>query len=94
MIVKRVLLLLFGGLWFLFSMGFVLLLAQYIADGAGSQLSIRLMSSGSVLIGVAHVVGLCAAAVLCFAVGTGLCAHALVRNTRNYSRSRGGETPL
>ncbi len=75
---KRVLFLVFGGLWFLFSIGFLCLLVQYIAEGAGLQFWIPVVSSGSVLIGLVHVVGLCTAAVLCLAVGSGLCAHDLV----------------
>ncbi len=75
---KRVLFLLSGGLWFLFSMGFLFLLVKYVADGAGLQFWIPVVSSGSVLIGLVHGVGLCMAAAVCFAVGSGLCAHGLV----------------
>jgi hypothetical protein len=75
---KRVLLLLAGMLWFLFSIGFLFLLVQYIAGGAGLQFWIPVVSSGSVLMGLMHVVGLCTAAFLCFAIGSGLCAHGLV----------------
>ncbi len=74
---KRVVFLLFGGLWFLFSIGFLFLLVQYIAAGAGSQFWIPAVSSGSVLIGLLHVLGLCIAAVLCFTIGSGFCAHGL-----------------
>ena len=75
---KRMLLLFFGGLWFLFSIGFLFLLAQYITSGAGLQFWIPVVSSGSILIGLVHVVGLCTAALLCFAVASGVCARALV----------------
>jgi len=54
-------------------------LLQYLADGAGLQDSgfgfpiFSPVSSGSVLIGLVHIVGFFMLAVLCFVVGVGLC---------------------
>ena len=75
---KRVLRLIGGIGWFVFAVGFACFLVQYIAEGAGLQFYIPVVSSGSILVGLVHVVGLCTASVLCFVIGTCLCAHALV----------------
>jgi len=69
----------FGGvLWWLFALGFLALLVEYIADGAGLQVWIPLVSSESILVGLVHFTGLCAASVLCFVIGAGLWAHGRV----------------
>ena len=52
---------------------------QYVAQGAGLQFWPLVISSGSVLIGLVHVVGFVSASGLCFAIGVGLCAHGLVK---------------
>jgi hypothetical protein len=43
------------------------------------------VSSGSILLGLVHVVGFATAVVLCFAIGAGLCARGIVRedDTKN-----------
>jgi hypothetical protein len=79
---KRTLLLLGAICWFLFALGFLFLLAQYIAGGAGLQFWIPVVSSGSVLVGLVHVVGFCIASVLCFAIGSGLWARGVVMRQR------------
>ena len=68
-----------GACWFLFasSSGFVLL--QYIGQGAGLQFFGWMCSSGSVLIGLVHVVGLVIAAFLCFAIGAWFFARGFIR---------------
>lgn len=76
---KRLLLLFGGAFWFLFALGFAALLVQYIADGAGLEFFGPSVSSGSILLGLVNVVGLCTAIILCFAIGAGLCARAIVR---------------
>jgi len=68
-----------GGLYgFICALGFGCILVQYVAGGAGLQFFVPAVSSGSVLIGLVHVVGFFMAAFLCFAAGVGLCARALV----------------
>jgi hypothetical protein len=73
------LLMIFGGLcWFLFALGFGYFLAQYVGGGAGLQFFGPMFSSESVLLGLAHVMGIVMASFLCFAIGVGLCVHAIV----------------
>lgn len=62
----------------LFAFGFLLLLYDYLVQGAGLQFWIPEVSSGSALIGLVHFVGLSAAALLCLAIGSGLWAHGIV----------------
>lgn len=76
---KKLALLIGGACWFLFALGFAALLVEYIAGGAGLQFFGPPVSSGSILLGLVHVVGLCAAIILCFAIGAGLCARGIVR---------------
>lgn len=75
---KRILYVVGGMLWFLFALGFGLILVAYVTGGAGLQIFGGLISSGSVLLGLVHVTGFVAAIVICFAIGAGLCAHGLV----------------
>jgi membrane protein implicated in regulation of membrane protease activity len=75
---KRVMYVVGGALWFLFSLGFGLILVDYITGGAGLQFFGGPVSSGSVLLGLAHLTGFAAAIVICFAIGAGLCARGLV----------------
>ena len=71
----------FGGiLWFLFSLGFALLMIDYIAGGTGLQFFGGPVSSTSVLLGLVHLTGLATAIIICFAIGAGLCARGLVSN--------------
>ena len=76
---KRALFVFAGILWMLCAFGFLFFLYEYLVQGAGLQFWIPVVSSGSVLIGVVHFVGLCAASVLCFAIGAGLWARGIVR---------------
>ena len=79
---KRVLLVFAGICWFVFALGFGALLVSYIAQGAGLQFYIPMVSSGSVLLGLVHVTGLFTASLLCFVIGCGLCAHGLAPKSR------------
>jgi hypothetical protein len=76
---KRALFIAAGILWMLFAFGFLFFLYEYLVPGAGLQFWIPVVSSGSVLIGLVHFVGLCATSLLCFAVGVGCWARGLVR---------------
>ena len=76
---KRAMFLIAGACWFLFALGFGIVLLQYIGQGAGLQFFGWMFSTGSVLIGLVHVVGFVIAAVLCFAIGAGLLARGFVR---------------
>jgi hypothetical protein len=76
---KRPLLLVVGLCAFVCALGFGLLLVQYIGEGAGLQVFGLGVSSGSVLIGLVHVIGFAAGAFGCFALGAALCARALLR---------------
>ena len=67
-----------GLLWLGFALGFAAFLVRYITGGAGLQFSGGPVSSGSVLLGLLHVVGFGTAILLCFAIGIGLCARAVV----------------
>ena len=75
---KRTMLLMGGMLWLCFALGFGVFLVQYIGGGAGLQFFGGPISSGSVLLGLVHVVGFGAAILLCFAIGVGLCARGVV----------------
>jgi hypothetical protein len=59
--------------------GFLFFLYEYLVQGAGLQFWIPVISSGSVLIGLVHFVGLCAASLLCFTIGAGLWARGVVK---------------
>ena len=67
-----------GTCWIVAALVFGALLFQYVTQGAGLQFILFPLSSGSVLFGLVHVVGLMTAIALCLAVGTGLCARGLV----------------
>ena len=82
---KRLGLILGGFCGFVCASGFALVLLGYITGGSGLQivgLPVPFFgepaSSGSILIGLVHVVGFATAAFSCFAVGAGFCAHAIV----------------
>jgi len=76
--VKRIVYVVGGIFWFLFSLGFGLILVDYIAGGAGLQFFGGPVSSGSVLLGLVHLTGFVAGILICFAIGAGLCARGLV----------------
>jgi hypothetical protein len=76
---KRAMFLIGGACWFLFALGFAAFLVLYITQGAGLQYYFGpTISSGSVALGLVHVVGLVTAIVLCFSIGAGLCAYGIV----------------
>ena len=68
-----------GSCWLLFAFGFVFILLQYIEQGAGLQFFGWMFSSGSVLIGLVHLVGFVIAAFLCFAIGAALLCRGFVK---------------
>jgi hypothetical protein len=76
---KRALFIATGIIWMLFGFGFLVLLYQYLVQGAGLQFWIPTISSGSVLMGLVHFVGFSAASVLCFAIGSGLWARGMIK---------------
>lgn len=75
-----------GGLsGFACALGFGLLLLAYIIGGSGRQFAVLPLpifgdpvSSGSILIGLVHVMGLATASFLCFTAGVSFCAHGIV----------------
>ena len=81
-----------GTCWIASALVFGSLLLQYVTQGAGLQFLLFPLSSGSVLFGLVHVVGLMTAVALCFAVGTGLCAHGLVPPVPNESKPSPAQT--
>ena len=76
---KRALFLFAAILWMFFGFGFLFFLYLYLVQGAGLQYWIPVVSPGSVLIGLAQFVGLCAASLLCFVVGAGCWARGIVK---------------
>ena len=78
---KRALLIIGGLCWFLFALGFGFFLVQYVGGGAGLQFLGPIFSSESVLLGLAHVIGILMTSFLCFAIGVGMCVHAIVPKT-------------
>lgn len=75
-----------GMLWFLVSLGFGFILMRYVEGGAGLQFFGGPVSSGSVMLGLAHVTGFIVAAIICFAIGAVWCAHGLVLDRGYESR--------
>jgi len=69
-----------GLCWFAIALAIGFFLFEYLSGGAGLQMFGFLfgVSSLTVSIGLAHVVGLTAAALLCFTIGAGCWAHGLV----------------
>ena len=76
---KRAMFIVAGACWFLFALGFGIVLLQYIGEGAGLQFFGWMFSSGSVLVGLVHVVGFVIAACLCFVIGAALLARGFAR---------------
>jgi hypothetical protein len=86
--VKQVLWVLAGACWLLASLAFLMFLMEYVAEGAGLQFFGWALWSGTVLIGLVHVVGLFLGSGFCFVIGVGLCAHGLVSSRpRDLQRS-------
>ena len=84
--VKRIMYVVGGIFWLLFSLGFGLILVDYLAGGAGLQFVGGPVSSGSVLLGLVHFTGFVTAVVICFAVGAALCARGLVSHREHLYR--------
>ena len=78
-----------GGLcWFAAALLLCVFTWSYIAAGAGLQFFTMTISSGSVLLGLIHVIASASGACICFAIGIAFCAHGLVPPVRNTIRSR------
>lgn len=72
-----------GGLcWFGAALFLAICAWYYFTDAAGLQLFPLSISSGSVLVGLIHLLGFGFGAFTCFAIGVGLCAHGLVPPSR------------
>ena len=82
-IAKRMIFLTGGALWLLFSVGFGVILVKYVAEGAGLMFFGGPVSSGSVVLGLAHVTGFAMAILICFAIGAGLCARGIVSDRKH-----------
>ena len=78
---KRAMFLVGGALWLCFALGFGVFLLQYIVGGSGLQFFGGAPSSGSVLLGLVHVVELGTAILICFAIGAGLIARGTVERS-------------
>jgi hypothetical protein len=83
---KRAIFLISGFCWILFALGFVFFLIWYVNEGAGFQFFGLFFPSESVLLGLAHVVGLVMASVICLAIGTALCLHGILGVTGKRNR--------
>jgi hypothetical protein len=82
LLMKRAMFLMGGVLWLGFALGFAAFLVGYIGGGAGLRFFGGPVSSGSVLLGLVHLVGFGTAILLCFAIGVGLCARGIVEKDR------------
>jgi hypothetical protein len=78
---KRAMFLMGGLLWVGFALGFGVFLLGYLGGGAGLQFFGGPVSSGSVFLGLVHLVGFGTAMLICFAVGAGLFARGMVKDT-------------
>lgn len=81
---KRALFLVCGLCWFMFGLGFGFFLVQYLAQGAGLQdfgpawpVFNQAITSGSIMMGMLHGMGLFLASAFCFVVGLGLFSYGL-----------------
>jgi hypothetical protein len=76
---KRVLLFLCGLCWIVAGIVAGVFGCRFLFDSGDSQTSIlqilEPVSSGSVLLGLIHVVGFCALSGFCFLIGIGLCSY-------------------
>jgi hypothetical protein len=75
---KRAMFIVGGLLWLGFALGFGTFLVRYILAGAGLQFFGGPPTSGSVSLGLVHVIGFGTAILICFAIGVGLCARGIV----------------
>lgn len=77
--ITRATVFLIGGLcWFAAALLLAVVAWVSVSDSAGSQFFPVSLSSGSVLLGLVHLVGLFVVAFFCFAIGAALCAHGFV----------------
>ena len=78
--IKSTMMVMAGLCWLGFALLICLFLFQYLVGGAGLQVVGFLfpVSSTTVLIGFVHFIGFGIAALLCFIIGVGLCAHGVV----------------
>ena len=81
---------LFSGalLSFVLMLGFSFLALIYLRSGAGIELFALTTSAPGVLVGALHLVGLLFGAAICFCMGVGLLAYALVPPDRKVRRCR------
>lgn len=87
--ITRTTMFLMGGLCsFAAALFFAIIAWAYVADGAGLQFFGVSLSSGSVLLGLIHLLGFGFGAFLCFAIGVGLCAHGLVPPPQTTAKRR------
>ena len=77
-----------GLCWFAAALFFAIFAWSYVTDGAGLQFFGLSLSSGSVLLGLIHLLGFGFGAFLCFAIGVGLCAHGFVPPPQTEARRR------
>jgi hypothetical protein len=84
---KRAMFIVGGLLWLGFALGFGTFLVRYILAGAGIQFFGGPPTSGSVLLGLVHVIGFATAILICFAIGVGLSAHGIVGGKHDDTRA-------
>jgi hypothetical protein len=82
---KRAVALIGSACWFLFAIGFGVLLVQYLCQGAGLQHSGWLFSNPSLFIGMVHVVGLALASLVSIAISAALWVRAFAPAARGRS---------
>jgi len=77
-----------GLCWFAAALFFAVFAWSYVSGGAGLQFFGLSFSSGTVLLGLIHLLGFGFLAFFCFILGTGLCAHGLVPPPQTEKRWR------
>src|ERR1035441_5848539 len=86
---KRAMFIFCGVTWFVFGLFVGIFSFRYLVGGAGSQDSVAILqifspiSSGSILVGLVHVVGFFTLTVFCLLIGVGLFLHGLVPAERD-----------
>jgi hypothetical protein len=87
-ILRATLFLIAGLCWLAAALFFAILGWSYVAGGAGLQFFGLSFSSGTVLLGLIHLLGFGFGAFLCFAIGVGLCAHGFIPLPQTEPRRR------
>jgi len=87
-ILRATVFLIAGLCWFAAALFFAVFAWSYIAGGAGLQFFGLSFSSGTLLLGLIHLLGFSFGAFLCFAIGVGLCAHGIVPPSQTEARRR------